>query len=212
MTEFYDAVRRRRMVRNYTAEPVDHDALHRIVEAGRRAPSAGNTQGQSFVVVTSEAGRRAIAELAGEPDYMAAGFDPWISRAPAHVVICVSEDAYHNRYREPDKVGPDGREKEWPVPFWWVDAGASMMAILLATVAEGLAAGFLGLASLPGISEALDIPETVAPIGVVTIGHPAPDRRSGSLARGRRPSNEVVHYERWGSGGVTDTTDKRLQR
>ena len=195
--EFIDVVRRRRMVRNYTDDPVPEDVIERIVDAGVRAPSAGFTQGQSFVVVTSAERRQRIAELAGEAHYVEMGFDPWISRAPVHVVICVSEEAYHRRYQEPDKTDAAGNEIDWPVPYWWVDAGASMMSILLATVNEGLAAGFLGAQSFEGLAEFLELPADVMPIGVVTIGHPAPDRRSSSLQRGRR--SDVVHRERWQS-------------
>jgi nitroreductase len=185
------------MVRNYTDDPVDPRAVDRIVAFGSRAPSAGFTQGQSFVIVTDAATRHAIAELAGEEGYVEHGFDPWISKAPVHVVVCVSESAYHRRYQESDKVDEHGQEIEWPVPYWWVDAGASLMMVLLAAVDEGLAAGFLGVHSIPGLRALLGIPESVTPIGVVTIGHPARDRRSGSLRRGRRPLDDVVRRERW---------------
>ena len=196
--EFREVIARRRMVRNYRTDPVGDDVIDRIVEAGRRAPSAGNTQGQSFVVVTDAERRRRIAELAGEPGYVEAGFDPWISRAPVHVVVCVSEAAYHRRYREPDKVGADGTEIDWPIPYWWVDAGASLMGILLAAVDEGLGAGFLGTHAVPELASFLDLPDEVTPIGVVTLGVAAPDRRSSSLDRGRRPRDQIVHRQRWG--------------
>jgi nitroreductase len=150
------------------------------------------------VVVTDETTRRAIADIAEEPAYVAAGFDPWISRAPAHIVISVSERVYRDRYSEPDKLGPDGEQIQWPVPYWWVDAGASMMAVLLAAVDEGLAAGFLGVHSVPDLSALLGIPDDFHPIGVVTVGHPAPDRRSGSLDRPRKTAQDVVFSDRWG--------------
>lgn len=72
-----------------------------------------------------------------------------------------------------------------------------MMAILLAAVDEGLAAGFLGVHSIEGLKSLLGIPAEVSPIGIVTIGHAAPDRRSASLARGWKPDQDVVHLERW---------------
>lgn len=194
--EFTDVVRRRRMVRNYTDEPVDAAAVDRIIDTARRAPSAGFSQGQAFVVVRDAVRRRRIAELADEPEYVAKGFDPWVSRAPVHVVVCTSETLYRKRYREPDKA-PDGNEHDWPVPYWWVDAGASLMLLLLAAVDEGLAAGFLGSHAMPELESYLCLPPHMRAIGVVTIGHPAPDRRSGSLARGRRPRRDVVHEERW---------------
>lgn len=193
---FLELVKRRRMVRNYRRESVDPDIVDRILEAARRAPSAGFSQGVSFVVVTSEQGRAAVAELADEPGYVAAGFDPWISRAPVHIVVCVSEEIYRARYREPDKSA-DGTEPDWPVPYWWVDAGAAIMLMLLGTVAEGLAAGFLGTHAMGSLAELLGLPPDVEPVGVITIGHPAPDRVSGSLARGRRAFDDVVHRERW---------------
>ena len=195
--DFYTTARRRRMVRNYTDEAVDPAVLERIVDIAQRAPSAGFSQGQSLVVVTEASTRRSIAAIADEEAYTSQGFDPWISRAPVHIVVCISEETYHARYREPDKLSPDGEEITWAVPYWWVDAGASMMLILLAAVAEGLAAGFLGSHTMPQLKELLGIPDAVAPIGVITLGHGAPDRRSGSLGRGRKPSAKVVHREKW---------------
>jgi nitroreductase len=198
--EFKDVVRRRRMVRNYSEEAVAVDAVERIVEAGVRAPSAGFSQGQRFVVVTDVAGRAAVAEAGGEALYVADGFDPWISRAPVHIVVCVDKNAYLSRYSEPDKAGPDGEpsvESDWVVPFWWVDAGASMMAILYAAVDEGLAAGFLGAQSFEGLHETLGIPEIVSIVGICTIGHPTADRPSGSLKRGWNAESDVVKWGRW---------------
>lgn len=196
--EFGEVVRRRRMVRNYTDEPVDPAALERILEAGMRIPSAGFSQGVFLVAVTDEATRSEIARLCDEEEYVAAGFDPWVSRAPVHVLVCVSAAVYADRYSEPDKGGPDSplaKAENWPVPYWWVDGGAAMQNVLLAAVDEGLGAGFLGSHRMAEIKELLGVPDDVSPIGLVTIGHPAPDRRSGSLKRGRRP--DTIHRERW---------------
>ena len=184
------------MVRNYLPDPVSPEAIERILEVARRGPSAGFSQGQSFVVVTDEKRRSQIAELANEPAYTAAGFDPWLSRAPVHIVVCTSEAIYRERYSEPDKAG-SGEAQHWPVPYWHVDAGAALMLLLLAAVDEGLAAGFAGSHSLEGIKELLGIPADIQPIGLVTLGHAAPDRRSGSLDRGWKPLDTIVHREQW---------------
>jgi nitroreductase len=109
----------------------------------------------------------------------------------------VSETIYRERYREPDKLGPNREEMDWPIPFWWVDAGAAMMAILLAAVNEGLAAGFLGVHALPDLGRLLNIPGHHTPIGVVTVGFPLHDRRSSSLDRPGRRREAIVHKEIW---------------
>jgi len=196
--EFREVLSRRRMVRNYTDEAVDDEVLGRIAAAALRAPSAGNSQAIGVVVVTDQATRGAIAGIADEASYVGAGFDPWISKAPAHIVISVSEKVYRDRYSEPDKLGPRGEPIEWPIPYWWVDAGAAMMAVLLASVDEGLAAGFLGVHSAPDLSTLLEIPNHFRPIGVITVGHPAPDRQSGSLDRPKKTPDDVVFSNRWG--------------
>lgn len=197
--EFSEVLARRRMVRNYSHEPVEDAILDRVASAALRAPSAGNSQAIGVVVVTDAGKRHSIAEIADEPSYVEAGFDPWISGAPAHIVVSVSEKVYRDRYSEPDKLNPDGSEIEWPVPYWWVDAGAAMMAVLLAAVDDGLAAGFLGVHSVPDLSGLLGIPDHFHPIGVVTVGHPAPDRRSGSLDRPKKKPKDVVFFDGWGS-------------
>lgn len=193
--ELSEVVRRRRMVRRYTGEPVEPAAIERILDTARRAPSAGFSQGQTFVVVTDAGRRRALAEACGEPEHLARGFEPWLSQAPVHVVPCVEPQRYRARYAEADKAGstpPDA----WDVPFWWVDGGQALALLLLAAVDEGLAAGFLAV-DADRVRPLLHIPEQVEPLGLVTVGHPAPDRPSGSAARGRRAWADQVRWQAW---------------
>ncbi len=68
--DFQDVIRKRRMVRNYSDKPVDPAVIDRLIEAGRKAPSAGFSQGQYLVVVTAAETRQAIADLSGEPEYV----------------------------------------------------------------------------------------------------------------------------------------------
>jgi nitroreductase len=196
--EFRDVVRKRRMVRNYDPEqPVARDSLERIAAAAQRAPSAGFSQGQRLVIVTDADRRRRIADICGEPDYVESGFDPWVSRAPALFVPCVSERIYHARYQEPDKIRDDGTEIDWPIPYWYVDVGATVMLILLAAIDEGLAAGFLGTHRTADLQAELGLPTDMIPVGVITVGYPLPDRRSGSLKRGWVKAGNFVHWEQW---------------
>jgi FMN reductase [NAD(P)H] len=195
--ELTEVIHKRKMTRNYRDEPVDIETVRRIVALGRRGPSAGFTQGVYFVVITDSDTRREIARIADEDRYVASGLPPWVSTAAVHVVVCVSEADYHARYREPDKLNEDGTEIDWPIPYWWTDAGACLMLLLLAVVNEGLAAGFFGVHRLTGLNQLLGVPEDVTPIGVVTIGHAAKDQPSSSARRGWKPLDDVVRWERW---------------
>ncbi len=197
--EFSQVVQKRRMVRHFAEEPIDRAVLDRIAVTAQRAPSAGFSQGQRLVIVTDAALRHRIGQIFGEPAYEELGFDRWISEAPALFVPCVSEAIYHARYREADKVDDDGTEINWPVPYWWMDIGCTVMLVLLAAVDEGLAAGFAG-ADADGyvaLRSAIGIPDDFAPVGVIPVGRPLPDKRSESLKRGWVPNPEFARWNHW---------------
>ena len=196
--DFSDIVRKRRMVRHFTDESIPVETVDRIIATAQHAPSAGFSQGVSFVEVTDPEMRRATARIAEEEDYTAGGLHPFISEAPVQIIICTSEHVYKERYREPDKKpDPEAEEMEWPVPYWHTDAGCALMLILLAAVNEGLAGAFVGVWDQRGLQSLLGIPEDFIPIGITMIGHPAPDIPSPSLKRGRRKLEDVLHRERW---------------
>ncbi len=196
--EFQSVVLKRRMVRHFSDEEVPDDDIDAILGLALHAPSAGFSQGSCYVVVRDEATKRKLAEAQGESGYVDAGFDSFISASPVLVVPCVSEKVYHDRYREPDKLGPDGKEIEWPVPYWYFDIGAGCMIVLLAAVDRGLAATFAGAPDPVAIRRILGIPEDQHPVGTISIGHPLPDKRSPSLKRGRKPTTQQVFYEAYG--------------
>ena len=184
------------MVRSYRAAPIDPAVLDRILDAARRAPSAGFSQGVELVVVTSESGRRRLAADAHEPEYVARGFDPWLSVAPVHIVIACDPEAYRTRYGEPDKIRSTP-PNEWAAPYWWVDAGAVLMLLLLAVEDEGLAAGFLGSHAFEDLAAITGIPAGYETVGLVTVGHAAEATGRPKRRRHRRSLPEVEHHETW---------------
>jgi len=186
------------MVRSFTDAPVAQDAIDRILDAARRGPSAGYSQGVEFVIVTEPERRLALVRIAAAGERMLEG----LQRAPAHIIVCTSAEIYRRRYREPDKQRVRANMSDddlWYVPYWHVDAGAAMMLILLAAVDEGLSAFFYGVWRQDDLRALLGIPADHTPVGIVTIGHPAPDeqRLGSALSRRRRPFDDVVHRERW---------------
>jgi nitroreductase len=195
--EFRDIVLKRRMVRNFADQPVHPAVIDRILELTRHAPSAGFTQGQSFIVVTSSEMKKAIAATCEEDEYVQRGFAPFVSRAPALLIPCTSETAYHRRYQEADKVNADGSEIEWPVPYWFLDIGCAVMIALLAAIDEGLVSAFVGSKDLAALRALLDIPTEVTPVGVIALGYRAADIPSPSLKRGRKADAEYIHREHW---------------
>ena len=195
--EFREVVMKRRAVRRFEEGGVELAVIEEIARLAQRTPSAGFSQGQRLVVVTDSATRRRVARICGEEAYADLEMGPWISECAAQFIPCVSADIYHRRYQEADKVDDDGREIEWPVPYWWVDIGATMMVIMLAAVDAGLASGFAGAFDPGALRAELAIPDEFVPIGVMPVGRPLPDVRSPSLKRGWVPFEEFARFERW---------------
>jgi nitroreductase len=195
--EFVDVVMKRRAVRRFEEGGVRRETIEQIARLAQRAPSAGFSQGQRLIVVTDPERRREVARICREDGYVEMGLGPWISECAAQFVPCVSEEIYHRRYREPDKVDEDGREIDWPIPYWWVDIGATMQNVMLAAVNDGLGCGFVGTDDIPALRAVLGLPDEFSPIGVMPVGIPLPDVRSPSLKRGWVPFDEFARWERW---------------
>lgn len=203
-----EVIRRRRMVRAFDPDqPVDPAAVHRVLEHAVRAPSAGFSQGWDFVVLDEPEDRGrfwSVTTEGGEPDRWLRG----VSRAPVLVLCCSDPQAYLSRYAAPDKGWEDRDVARWPVPYWDVDNGMAAMLMLLTVVDEGLGGLYFGVP--PERQEAVkaefSIPADRRIVGVVALGHPAPDRtqEAGGSARTRprRPLSQVTHRGRFGEPWV----------
>jgi FMN reductase [NAD(P)H] len=197
--EFREILGRRRMHRAFLPDPLPPEQIERVCSVIRRAPSGGFSQGGSIVVVTDEERRAGIARAFGDEHYSRNGRN-YIADAPALLVISANESLYHARYNEADKLAATGgTEVTWPVPYWFVDAGALMMLVLLAAIDEGLASAFIGHPEQKRIfDELLGLPEEVVPIGLALIGKPGEDPPLGSRLKARqRARDDLVHWERW---------------
>ncbi len=199
--EFQDVVRRRRMVRNYADEPVDPAIIDRALANATRAPSAGFSQGWGFLVLDTPADVRRFWELSTDGVDDPGAWLRGMMRAPVVVLPCSSKDAYLDRYAQPDKGWTDRDEARWRMPYWHMDAAKASLLILQTVTDAGLGACFFGVVAdrEPALREAFGIPDAFDPVGVITIGHPAPGGSAGSPAsRPRTPWQDVVHRGRWG--------------
>ncbi|MBY9073951.1 nitroreductase family protein [Nocardioides sp. WL0053] len=200
--EFQDVVRRRRMVRTYSDEPVDPDVVERILANALHAPSAGFTQGWAFLLLDTAADVDRFWS-ACTPEGAAETPDSWLRgmrTAPVVIVPLSNKSAYLGRYAEADKGWTDRDEARWPVPYWHMDTAMASLLMLLTAVDARLGACFFGI---PGERTAafraeFGVPEEYTPVGAITLGHRtgSPGGR-GSAGRGRRPVEEVVHRGGW---------------
>ena len=214
--EFQDVVRHRKMVRNYSTEPVDPAIIDLALRNATRAPNAGFSQGWAFLVLDTPADVRRFWEATADPHDLA---EPgrWLTgmtRAPVVILPCSSKAAYLRRYAEPDKGWTDQDETRWPKPFWDMDTAMASLLILQTATDHGLASCFIGVPPDRdrAVREVFGIPDDFDPVGVITLGHhPDPadgtdDLGTGSAGsparRRRKPVADVVHRGQWRQGAV----------
>ena len=195
------ALRTRRMIRAFQDRPVDDHLLIQLLDLARRAPSAGHTAATEFVVLTGS-GRSVYWDIT-LPSERRSGFTfSSLPDAGALVLVLTRPDAYPERYSEADKssTGLGAGTDAWPVPFWWIDAGAVIQNLLLLVHAEGLGALLFGAFDHERpVLEELGVPPDRRLAGVVAVGHPAEDLGpQGRSARRKRPGiDAIIHRQRW---------------
>lgn len=170
--ETWDAVRARRNVRSFTDQPIAEDDLDRILEAGRRAPSASNTQPWDFVVVTARGDLEELALV-----WRGAGH---IARSAATIVI----------------VAPIAEEPRRAALIEY-DLGQATLQMAVIAADLGIGSGHAAIEDQDRLRRLLGIPDDRRGAYLLALGYPA-DRPLAPLARiNRRPVEEVVHRGRW---------------
>jgi nitroreductase len=170
--ETWDAIRSRRNVRTYSEEAIAPEDLDRILEAARRAPSAGNQQAWDFIVSTDREQLARLTRVGPAAGHVAG------SAATIAVVAPRSDD-------------PQMRDL---VQF---DLGQATMSIMLAAADLGIGSAHAGAHDQELARRLLDVPEDRFCAVLVTLGVPA-DRPLTPIQRpNRRPFSDVVHRDHW---------------
>ena len=168
--EFNELIRVRRSIRGYKPDPVPEEVLHRILEAGRLAPTAANRQPFQLIVVTDAATRSRLREVYDRD---------WFYTAPLILVGCV----------EPAKAWQraDGFNAAE------VDISIVMDHVILAAANEGLGSCWICNFNEPRLKEILGIPPNVRVLAMTPLGIPAAEPRPFQ----RKPLEDIVRRERW---------------
>lgn len=197
--ELQQAIRSRHMSRAFAAEPLAPGVLDSMLDLARRGPSAGNTQATGFVVLDSPdlVARYWDTTLPGDDTSGPRSGFRWkqMLDAPALVLVTTEPGQYLDRYSEPDKAraGRGGSVDHWPVPYWWVDAGAVVQNLLLLVNEAGLGACLFGpFDHEPALKDQFGLRPELRLVATIAIGHVLPDEPGRSSARPRPDLDEVV--------------------
>lgn len=189
------------MCRDFDARPIAPDDLDQIVRVGFSGPSAGNTDALDLLVLTDQAVQK-YWDTTLSPQRRSEFPWPGLLSAPVLIIPVVNPDAYLQRYSESDKAhtGLGTEQDSWPVPYWWVDTGASVMAQMAAAESLGYSSLFFGQFNHEeAVKATFGIPDALRCVGTLAIGYARQGSNSSSQStlRTKRHSTERIHPNGW---------------
>ncbi len=190
------------MVRSFVPTSITDATLINLLDLARQAPSAGNTSPTEYLVLRDHEATERYWKTTFATERRDRFAFPDLFAAPVLVIVLTRPAAYLARYGESDKMrsGLGAAEANWPVPFWWVDAGAVVQNLLLLAPTEGLGACFFGLFDHEkAVLAQFGVPEDRRAVGVVALGYPTPGpSREGRSAHRPRPAiTDILHWTDW---------------
>jgi nitroreductase len=171
--DVFEAMRRRRMHRQFTSEPVSEEMLDRLVQAAALAPMGGNELVRRLIVVSDPKLVKTVRDVT--PSFLA--------NAVAVIVVCTDLE------RAEASMGRQGREI-----LSLLDAGAAAENMALAAPALGVGISFVRSVNDSALQEVLELPDQVRVDILVGVGHPA---STPSPAAPRRDA--IVFRNRFGA-------------
>lgn len=168
----WEAILSRRNVRSFTDEALPPEHLERVLEAGRRSPSANNRQKWDFVVSTDRAQLRELATV-----WTAAGH---VAGSAATITLVLPAP-----------------ESERTALLDQYDLGQATMLMMLAAADLGIGSGHSAVGDKDACRRLLGIPAGYDPAYLLALGYPAERALTPVRRPNRRPLEEVVHRGRW---------------
>ncbi len=156
--------------RSFSDQSVDTKALTRILEAGRKAPSAKNRQPWRFVVVKDGTIRGRIVSASYGQEH--------VGQAPVIIAACTTNIDYKM---------PNG---QWSYP---IDLTMAVSFMMLQAVSEGLGACVVTTYDEQEIKDILTVPYSMRIVMLLLIGHPA----EKSFPTQRKALTQIVSYDHW---------------
>jgi nitroreductase len=180
--EFYQTIHNRRSVRKYKSDPIPEDALNRICEAFRAAPSWANTQPWELILVSDDEVKTRLQETLSDGNPAARAM------VQAPLLVCVIGIENRSGWYRGKPVTKRG---DWML----FDLGIATEHLVLAAAAEGLGTVHAAYFDYEKAGNILGIPEGRTIVELVPLGYPDHDPRPVS----RKPLEEFLYRNRYGS-------------
>jgi nitroreductase len=193
--ELFEAIKTRRSIRRYKADPVDENKIEAILEAGRWAPSWSNTQCWRFIVVRDTSIRAQLTESLMKIQLPDKEIDNPAVKAfkivPVIIAVCTEMN------KSGLKPGPGGGSGSFITDkgdWFMFDAALAVQNMVLAAHALGLGTVIIGAFDAKKVEQTLGVPNNFRVVTLFPVGVPEQEAK----APPRRELTEIVFIDKWG--------------
>lgn len=182
MNETIESLLNHTSIRRYLDKPIEQEKIDLLLEIGSRAPSAGNLQNYSLLILDDKDKMKRIAKDAGAP---------FLTKAPLCIVALVDHFRFHRLCQLNDAPFPFDTADGVFIGMW--DAIVALHNIQVAAESLGLGTCYIGLILETDNKEILNLPEYTFAAGMLSIGYPEikPDLRK------RLPVEAIIHKNKY---------------
>jgi nitroreductase len=161
----YKLIMRRRSVRNFKDQEIPENVTEELLDAANNAPTGGNIQPISVILVQEAEARKELAKMVGE--------QPWVKNAPLSMIFCV--DFFRiKRWASMFETDFKGEKALLPFLIAYADLMCAAQNVVILAQGHGLGSVYIGtiLDVIDKAREYFTIPEYVLPMMVLSIGYP----------------------------------------
>jgi FMN reductase (NADPH) len=161
----YDLMMKRRSVRNFEDKKIPEDVTKQLLDVVTHAPSGGNIQPISVIVVQDADARKELAKMVGD--------QPWVRNAPLSMIFCID---FHRikKWASMFDVEYEGEKASLSFLIAYADLMCSAQNVVILAEGQGLGSVYIGTI-LDVIDKArayFSMPKHVLPMMVLSIGYP----------------------------------------
>jgi nitroreductase len=163
--ELYDIMMKRRSVRQFKDQPIPEDVITRFMDVVNNAPSGGNMQPLSVILVQDKAARKELAQIIGG--------QPWVKNAPLSMIFCLD---FHRIKRWAALMDTEFKGEKALPHFLIAYADLMCAAQNVVVLAESLGLGSVYIGTIqnnPDEARAcFSMPDGVLPMMLLCVGYP----------------------------------------
>lgn len=161
----YELIMNRRSVRNFKDQPIPQEIINQLIDAANNAPSGGNIQPVSIILIQDKENRTILSEMVGN--------QPWVKNAPLSMIFCLDFNRI-KRWAALNNTEFKGEQALAHFLISYSDLMCAAQSVVLLAESLGLGSVYVGTiqSQMDEARERYSLPDFVLPLMILSLGYP----------------------------------------